>query len=58
MDGSSTPADLRSVAEAAKAQGVLVGQVGGSRLRLVTHLEVDRTDVDRAVEVLGPLLAR
>ena len=46
------------VAEAAKAQGVLVGQVGATRLRLVTHLDVDRTDVDRAVEVLGPLLGR
>jgi threonine aldolase len=46
------------VAEAAKAQGVLVGQVGASKLRLVTHLDVDRAGVDRAVEVLGPLLDR
>jgi len=46
------------VAEAAKAQGVLIGQVGASKLRLVTHLDVDRDGVDRAVEVLGPLLAR
>jgi threonine aldolase len=37
---------------------VLVGQVGATRLRLVTHLDVDRAGVDRAVEVLGPLIAR
>src|SRR3712207_9386954 len=54
VDGVNAP----KVAEAAKAQGVLVGQVGTSRLRLVTHLDVDRAGVYRAVEVLGPLLAR
>ena len=37
------------VAEAAKAQGVLVSQVGPRRVRLVTHLDVDRADVDRFV---------
>ena len=52
VDGVNAP----KVAEAAKAQGVLVGQVGPSRLRLVTHLDVDRAGVDRAVEVLAPLL--
>jgi len=54
VDGVNAP----MVAEAAKAQGVLVGQVGATRLRLVTHLDVDRAGVDRAVEVLGPLIAR
>jgi threonine aldolase len=54
VDGVNAPL----VAEAAKAQGVLVGQVGPNRLRLVTHLDVDRAGVDRAVEVLGPLLSR
>jgi threonine aldolase len=53
VDGVNAP----FVAEAAKAQGVLIGQVGASRLRLVTHLDVDRAGVDRAVEVLRPLLA-
>ena len=53
VDGVNAP----KVAEAAKAQGVLVGQVGASRLRLVTHLDVDRAGVDRAVEVLGPLIS-
>jgi threonine aldolase len=53
VDGVNAP----KVAEAAKAQGVLVGQVGTSRLRLVTHLDVERAGVARAVEVLGPLVA-
>ncbi len=52
VDDVPAPAD----AEAAKAQGVLVGQVSDRRIRLVTHLDVDRAGIDRAVEVLGPLL--
>ncbi|SDX93949.1 L-threonine aldolase [Modestobacter sp. DSM 44400] len=46
------------VAEAAKAQGVLVGQVSARRIRLVTHLDVDRDGVERAAKVLGELIAR
>ncbi|MPQ97676.1 low specificity L-threonine aldolase [Modestobacter sp. I12A-02628] len=46
------------VAEAARAQGVLVGQVGPRRIRLVTHLDVDDAAVDRAATVLGDLLRR
>jgi threonine aldolase len=44
------------VAEAAKAQGVLVSQVSATRLRLVTHLDVDRAGVERAADVLSSLL--
>jgi threonine aldolase len=54
VDGVNAPV----VAEAAKAQGVMVSQVSPTRLRLVTHLDVDRAGVDRAVDVLGPLLGR
>ena len=46
------------VAEAAKAQGVLVSQVSARRLRLVTHLDVDRAAVERAADVLAGLLGR
>jgi threonine aldolase len=46
------------VAEAAKAQGVLVSQVSPRRIRLVTHLDVDRAAVDRAADVLTALLGR
>jgi threonine aldolase len=46
------------IAEAAKAQGVLVSQVSPRRLRLVTHLDVDRAGIDRAADVLAELLDR
>ncbi|MGY1738535.1 threonine aldolase family protein [Geodermatophilus sp. SYSU D00684] len=46
------------VAEAAKARGVLVSQVSPRRIRLVTHLDVDRAAVDRAGDVLADLLDR
>jgi threonine aldolase len=46
------------VAEAAKAQGVLVSQVSPRRIRLVTHLDVDRARTERAAEVLAELLDR
>jgi threonine aldolase len=44
------------VAEAAKARGVLVSQVSARKIRLVTHLDVDRAAVERAADVLAPLL--
>jgi threonine aldolase len=44
------------VAEAAKARGVLVSQVSPRRIRLVTHLDVDRAAIDRAADVLTELL--
>lgn len=46
------------VAEAAKAQGVLVSQVSARKIRLVTHLDVDRAAIDRAADVLSELLTR
>jgi threonine aldolase len=50
-------AEAPLVAEAAKAQGVLVGQVSARRIRLVTHLDVDRAGVERAAKVLSTLLS-
>jgi threonine aldolase len=50
------PAPL--VAEGAKAQGVLVSQVSARRIRLVTHLDVDRAGIERAADVLAALLDR
>jgi threonine aldolase len=46
------------IAEAAKAQGVLVSQVSARRIRLVTHLDVDRAGIERAADVLAALLDR
>ena len=52
LDGVEAPL----VAEAAKARGVLVSQVSASRIRLVTHLDVDRAGIERAADVLAGLL--
>ncbi len=46
------------LAEAAKAQGVLVSQVSPRRVRMLTHLDVDDAGVDRAATVLAGLLDR
>ncbi len=50
-------ADARAVSLQAAAQGVLVSALGPRLLRLVTHLDVAEIDVDRAIDVLRPLLA-
>jgi threonine aldolase len=46
------------IAEAAKARGVLVSQVSARKIRLVTHLDVDRAGIERAADVLAELLDR
>jgi threonine aldolase len=38
------------------AEGVEMQQMGPGRIRAVTHMDVDRAGVDRALEVLGRLL--
>jgi len=53
VEGVPAPA----VAEAARAQGVLVGQVSASRIRLVTHLDVDRAGIERAAKVVTQVIA-
>jgi len=40
----------------AKAQGVLLSGVGGTRVRVVTHLDVSRTDCERAVEAIARVI--
>jgi threonine aldolase len=48
--------DALATAAAAREQDVLCTTVGPRALRLVTHLDVDDADIDRAIEVLGPLV--
>jgi threonine aldolase len=50
--------DADRVIPAAAAQGVLVGHVSSRRIRLVTHLDVDRAGVEHAAKVLGELVGR
>jgi threonine aldolase len=49
--------DADAVVPAAEAQGVLVGHVSSRRIRLVTHLDVDRAGVEHAAKVLSGLLS-
>lgn len=48
--------DAPTVAAKASDEGVLVSAIGPQTLRLVTHLDVDDTGIDRAIEVLTPLV--
>jgi threonine aldolase len=48
--------DAAAVSAAAAEQDVLVSALGPRLVRLVTHLDVDDDGIDRAVDVLKPLL--
>ncbi len=50
-------ADALALSAAARAEGVLVSVMGPQRVRLVTHLDIDDADVDRAGKVLSALVA-
>ncbi len=50
MAGVKSDPDL--VVARARAEGVLIGSLGNGKVRLVTHLDVDRAACERAVEVL------
>jgi threonine aldolase len=49
--------DARATAAAAAEQGVLLGVVGPTRVRMLTHLDVDDAGIRQAAEVVGALLA-
>jgi threonine aldolase len=49
--------DAHAVTAACRAHGVLLSAVGPRRIRLVTHLDVDDSGIDRAVDVLRTTLA-
>jgi threonine aldolase len=51
-----TVPDAAAVASAAREQGVLVSALGPTFLRLVTHLDVDDDGIDRAIDILRPLI--
>lgn len=48
--------DPAHLVAAARDEGILVSAVGANSLRLVTHLDVSRSDVERAAEVLRRLI--
>ena len=49
--------DAPAVVAAAKEQGVLVGAVGPTKVRMLTHLDADRGSVEQAAKVLAEILA-
>ena len=49
--------DAHHVVAAAREEGVLVGAVGPTKVRLLTHLDVTRADVEQAAKVLRGVLA-
>jgi len=57
LDLTKSPLDAPSLVAAAAEQGVLIGAMLPRTARLVTHLDVDDAGVDRAIEVLSPLLS-
>jgi len=48
--------DAPALRLAALEQGVVVSAIGPTLLRLVTHLDIDDDGLDRAIEVLSPLV--
>nr|WP_112241111.1 GntG family PLP-dependent aldolase [Kribbella monticola] len=55
-DLAATGKTVASVVAAAKAEGVLVGGVGATQLRLVTHLDASADDCRTAAETIARLL--
>jgi threonine aldolase len=51
-----TVAQARTIAAKAAEEGVLISALGPRMLRLVTHLDVDDGGIDRAIDVLTPLV--
>jgi threonine aldolase len=56
LDLTKSTVDVPGLAAAARARGVLVSVLGPRSARLVTHLDLDDTDIERAVEVLTAIL--
>jgi threonine aldolase len=55
-DLSATGKSVAQVIDQAKAEGVLIGGVGATTLRLVTHLDVSAADCRHAAEVVAGIL--
>ena len=57
FDVEGTGRRARDIAEALERHGVRIGVEGRTRLRAVTHLDVDRHGVERAVDLLRRVLS-
>ncbi len=56
LDLSGMPLGARELASLAAAEGVLMGVLSPTRVRMVLHLDADDADVDRAATVVTTLL--
>lgn len=57
FDIAATGIPVEEFVNSAKAGGVLLSGVGGTRVRAVTHFDVSRQDCEQAVEILAGILA-
>jgi len=57
LDLAGRAVGARELAAKAAGDGVLLGVLSSTRVRMVTHLDVDDNDVERAVTVVAKLLA-
>jgi threonine aldolase len=56
LDLTKATLDAAALADAARAEGVLVSALGPRFVRLVTHLDVDDPGIERAIDVLSAIL--
>lgn len=49
--------DVSELKENLKRQGVLINSLGGSSIRLLTHIDISEEDVTRAAGIIGDVLA-
>jgi threonine aldolase len=56
LELAATSTDAVALGEACRAEGVLVSLLGPTRVRLVTHLDVDDSGVDHAIRVIAGAL--
>jgi threonine aldolase len=56
VDLAATGRSVAQIVEAARAEGVLVGGVGATQLRIVTHLDASAADCRTAAEILARLI--
>jgi threonine aldolase len=54
----AAPISAEAVTTAARAEGVLVNASGPRRIRVVTHLDAKRADVEKAAELLAVAVAK
>ena len=50
--------ETEALIESCKKRGLLIGSAGNKRMRMVTHLDVNDSDVKRAVEIISEVIKK